>query len=350
MLRYPKFYTKTGTNSGLAGKYCAGIRIIDQLWINSKIRDANMAIRSAALKSGFDYADVYDAPKGHELCVPSNEQFLNAIIPRNDSLEAKPESFHPTVFGHQKMAEVVKATLRGPSPGRSSLVRRGQTVSMVQEILAGTTAFFNSSWPGSDVVMTLRSPSGRVITRGTAAPDVSHEVGPTYERYVVTDPEPGEWAVELYGERVAPLGEDVLLSVHQDPVPNLAPEAVVAVEQSGRTVTVDGDASSDPDGSVQEYLWEFGDGSVATGPRATHTYDEPGDFLVTLAVRDDDGGEGFASSEGVLTVPRSSFPVAGRPACPPAIRPRSAPSTDAPATPRQHCTTVGGPDKRSMAQ
>ncbi len=51
----------------------------------------------------------------------------------------------------------------------------------------------------------------------------------------------------------------------------------------------DGSDSSDSDGTVDAYEWDFGDGNTATGETpATHTYGAEGDYLVQLSVTDDD--------------------------------------------------------------
>ena len=34
----------------------------------------------------------------------------------------------------------------------------------------------------------------------------------------------------------------------------------------------DGSASSDPDGSIATYAWDFGDGTAGAGPRPAHVY------------------------------------------------------------------------------
>lgn len=60
------------------------------------------------------------------------------------------------------------------------------------------------------------------------------------------------------------------------------------VEQ-GVQVEFDGRASSDPDGTVQSYTWDFGDGGTASGALATHMFASPGDYTVTLTVADDMG-------------------------------------------------------------
>lgn len=54
-------------------------------------------------------------------------------------------------------------------------------------------------------------------------------------------------------------------------------------------VHFDGTASFDPDGSVVSYSWDFGDGTIATGPTATHTYTSPGTYFAWLTVTDNDG-------------------------------------------------------------
>jgi PKD repeat protein len=56
---------------------------------------------------------------------------------------------------------------------------------------------------------------------------------------------------------------------------------------AGQPVSFDGSGSSDPDGSIVTYDWDFGDGNTGTGVSPTHTYAAPGSYLVTLTVTDD---------------------------------------------------------------
>lgn len=55
----------------------------------------------------------------------------------------------------------------------------------------------------------------------------------------------------------------------------------------GNSITFDGTGSSD-DGSIDEYFWEFGDGSTAIGAVVTHTYGDVGVYDVLLTVTDND--------------------------------------------------------------
>jgi PKD repeat protein len=61
----------------------------------------------------------------------------------------------------------------------------------------------------------------------------------------------------------------------------------------GEPVTFDGSASSDPDGEIVEYRWDFdGDGTVdqvSEQPVAEYTFDQDGGYAPNLTVVDDDG-------------------------------------------------------------
>ena len=61
-----------------------------------------------------------------------------------------------------------------------------------------------------------------------------------------------------------------------------------------KPVTFDASGSSDPDGTIARYLWDFdGNGSVdreSQNPTVSHSFSTTGNFPVTLTVVDDDGG------------------------------------------------------------
>ncbi len=88
-------------------------------------------------------------------------------------------------------------------------MRENRTPGCVRGLLGNWQSY---SWVGSDVVMTLTMPSGRMIGRDTFAPDVIHGLGAGFETYTILNPEPGVWEVTLFGADVPPEGEEVVLS------------------------------------------------------------------------------------------------------------------------------------------
>jgi PKD repeat protein len=77
---------------------------------------------------------------------------------------------------------------------------------------------------------------------------------------------------------------------------NHAPEIELSVPEHvcvAEEVVFDASESQDADGDSLAFTWTFGEGSEAAGPRATHTYREPGRHGVTVAVDD-----GTATSNG----------------------------------------------------
>jgi PKD repeat protein len=49
------------------------------------------------------------------------------------------------------------------------------------------------------------------------------------------------------------------------------------------------DKSSDPDGEVVSWLWNFGDEKTSSSQNATHKYQNPGTFVVSLTIKDNKG-------------------------------------------------------------
>jgi PKD repeat protein len=57
----------------------------------------------------------------------------------------------------------------------------------------------------------------------------------------------------------------------------------------GDVVHFDASASSDPDGSITSYTWDFGDGTTGSGVTVDHAFPAAGTYTVTLTVRDNEG-------------------------------------------------------------
>lgn len=57
------------------------------------------------------------------------------------------------------------------------------------------------------------------------------------------------------------------------------------------TCSFDGSGSSDSDGTIARYAWDFGDGATATTALASHDYAAAGSYPVGLTVTDNDGAD-----------------------------------------------------------
>jgi len=69
------------------------------------------------------------------------------------------------------------------------------------------------------------------------------------------------------------------------------------------TVRFDASASSDEDGSITAYNWDFGDGTTGVGIRSTHKYLQRGEYRVVLQVTDNDGLTGSAATVVAVSDP-----------------------------------------------
>src|SRR5262249_37517260 len=89
------------------------------------------------------------------------------------------------------------------------------------------------------------------------------------------------------------------------PPANVLPTASFTAQIAGRSLSVNGSASNDPDGNIASYAWDFGDSTGGSGATASHMYSTPGQYTVKLTVTDNDGGTGSTSQ----TVTATNDPV-----------------------------------------
>ncbi|MCZ2402942.1 PKD domain-containing protein [Paenarthrobacter sp. Z7-10] len=92
--------------------------------------------------------------------------------------------------------------------------------------------------------------------------------------------------------------------------PNKPPVAAFTPAVTGLALSVDGAGSTDSDGTVAAYAWDFGDGAKATSVTAKHTYATAGKYTVTLTVTDDKSATGLVSRDVTAVAPANQPPVA----------------------------------------
>ncbi|HSV40649.1 MAG TPA: PKD domain-containing protein [Nocardioidaceae bacterium] len=70
---------------------------------------------------------------------------------------------------------------------------------------------------------------------------------------------------------------------------NARPDPQFTWSTDDLTATLDATGSTDADGQITSYDWDFGDGTQGSGAQIAHTFASTGTYSVTLTVHDDDG-------------------------------------------------------------
>jgi len=94
---------------------------------------------------------------------------------------------------------------------------------------------------------------------------------------------------------------------------NQWPVGVAGASSSGGDVplpvTFSSAGSTDPDGTIVAYLWEFGDGATSTDANPSHTFTTPGQYVATLTVTDNQGAQAVNTTPILATSP-NILPIA----------------------------------------
>jgi PKD repeat protein len=97
--------------------------------------------------------------------------------------------------------------------------------------------------------------------------------------------------------------QPVTVTVIENQAPTAAFDFSPTNPKSGDNVLFNASASTDADGTIVQYHWDFGDGYTATGINPTHTYTVSSEttFTIVLTVTDDDGAQGVTSKQITVT-------------------------------------------------
>ncbi|WP_295817683.1 PKD domain-containing protein [uncultured Microbacterium sp.] len=119
---------------------------------------------------------------------------------------------------------------------------------------------------------------------------------------------PGDYTVRLTVTDNDGMTGTMTRVVTASAVPNQPPTAAFTETTDFLSVSVDASASTDPDGSIASFAWDFGDGSTGAGATASHVYTSAGTYTVSLVTTDDKGATTTASH--AITVVADQPPVA----------------------------------------
>ena len=147
-----------------------------------------------------------------------------------------------------------------------------------------------------DALLTVRDAAGNVLSTANpadalnASTTITLPAAGTYYVFVqgTGKGDPRSTGYSNYGS----LGQYALSVTYQNAV-NQAPVARISASSTSGTapVTVNfsGANSTDADGSIVSYAWNFGDGSLGTGATVSHAYANPGSYTAQLTVTDNAG-------------------------------------------------------------
>ncbi|MEZ4695553.1 MAG: PKD domain-containing protein [Rhodothermales bacterium] len=174
----------------------------------------------------------------------------------------------------------------------------------------------NPTTGAAPLVVTLNAnqsvdPDGSIATYSWNYGDGTSGTGKNSSHTFTT---PGTYVVALTVRDDAGASASTSVSVSVSGSGNSAPVAALQASPLSGTaplvVSFSGSGSSDSDGTISSYAWDFGDGSSGTGVSTQHTYSSPGSYNATLTIRDDDGATGSAAATIVVTSQQNVAPTA----------------------------------------
>ncbi len=101
-----------------------------------------------------------------------------------------------------------------------------------------------------------------------------------------------------------------VITIIESPVAFAGPDLIACTNSE---VKFDASNSTDSDGIVNSFTWDFGDGSTGGGEKTTHIYKEPGEYKVQLSITGELTGEcdNTDTDELVVTVTDAPFAMFG---------------------------------------
>ena len=264
----------------------------------SQAGDLSMATYVATNVQGFP--DAFRRPGDSILAVMAN--FSTAVTVRGIAISAwsgVAATFAEAVGGH-RWASGTGSTEMDVGPGGIS-VNAGALAYGVTMSNAAAGRFFPAGFgpmlaQGNGTTMTTEADSAVQSSAGS--------VDPKWHWFFGNDPKctpstPCTWLASILA--LNPAGA---------PPPNQPPTANFPVPSCSALTCNFTSTSSDPDGTIASYSWNFGDGATSTAANPSHSYTAAGTYTVTLTVTDNQGTSSAPFSRSVAVSPANQAPTA----------------------------------------
>ena len=142
--------------------------------------------------------------------------------------------------------------------------------------------------------------------------DLSEAGGPSYtaskQNKFSLELSEGQYSISLTVED--PDGESST-ATHSFTVTNLPPVSKITSDVNslfvGEKIQLSGEESYDPEGGALDFLWNFGDNNEFEGVEGSHSYEQPGKYIVTLKITSKDGVS--STNQTMITVNFDGFVI-----------------------------------------
>jgi len=215
-----------------------------------------------------------------------------------------------TVAANTGAARNGTITISGSGPSQAYAIYQDAAATCTYS-LTPTNVYFSSALAGGSSIISAGSGCSWTVSETntwvTITSPLSGSSGGTLTYSLVSNP-------SLVSGRVGKIyfvggGQTKIITITQDP--NYAPVANPGANSSavvGVATSLSGGASTDEDGYIASYQWNFGDGYTGSGVTASHAYNAAGNFTVTLTTTDDLGAAASASKTVTVSPPTDTTP------------------------------------------
>ena len=195
-----------------------------------------------------------------------------------------------------------------------------------------------------------------VYVKAGSSPEIQLAAGYAFrtEQQAITSVD--NWAAYVDGGGMDVCNFTAKAATTSNQLPTAKATATPTTGAAPLAVQFDGSGSSDPDGLIASYAWNFGDGTTGTGAKVSHTYSAAGTYSARLTVTDNKGATASAAvsiTSGSANQPPKAVAVASATSgiAPLAVNLDASGSTDADgtiaATPGTSATAPPAPGPRS---